>query len=294
MISRTLTRRALLTAPHTALSHHSSDATYTPIAQFYHEPRTAIPQVNNTHWHLGIWRGAQPLASYTFADLAAYPNHAIDATLCSIGVHVSPNLIGHARWEGIRLSALLPDLDANDRSAHVLGMDGRSAILTREQLERSVIAFRMNGDPLPAEQGYPARLIVPGVYDDKMPRWITRIDLSQQPLSDSDQSSLTDGSVRAFARFDQPRSGQSLTHQVWLSGIAYAGLRRIASVEISVDDSDWMPVAIGNSEPGCWTAWTIDWYAPMTGRYTLAVCAIDEYGFRQPDPQHIVIHVDSL
>jgi DMSO/TMAO reductase YedYZ molybdopterin-dependent catalytic subunit len=291
--SRTFTRRALLTAPYTSFALHPSDILYTPIAQFYREPRTAIPYVDREHWHLGIWRGTQSLASYSFANLAAYPTHSIDATLCSVNAHSSPSLIGHARWEGIPLRTLLPTFDNSDRFARVMGMDGRSATLTREQLERSLVAFRMNGEPLPAEQGYPARLIVPGLYDDKMPRWVTRIELRQQFQSQYEQSSSIDSNVRAFARFDQPRSGQSVSRQVRLSGIAYAGLRRVVAVEISVDDGDWMPVAIGKSEPGCWTAWTADWYAPISGNYTLAVRAIDEYGFEQPDPQRTVIHVDS-
>lgn len=175
-----------------------------------------------------------------------------------------------------------------------MGMNGLSSMLTPSELERALVAFTMNDAPLSPKQGYPARLIVPGAYDFKMPRWIARIELSHEPLLGYwEDQGLINGQVRTFSRFTQPLNSQSVSPAVILSGLAYAGLRRIASVEISVDDSDWMPVTIGASEPGCWTTWTADWYAPMMGSYTIAVRAIDEQGRIQHDPQRLVLHVDT-
>lgn len=293
MISpRFLSRRDLFTALRPAARAASSN--YTPTEHFYRELRNHYPVVSAEHWRLTLAHGAQVMASLSHEDLLASPATEMDATLCSYAVHSSSALISHGRWCGVALRNLLPERSAY---ARVMGADGRDTTLTRQQLENAVMAYAVNGVELPAHLGYPVKLIVPGTYDHKCPGWVTRVELSDTPVADYwlRQGKVLPDDVQPFARIEQvlPRSRNGAPYR--LRGIAYAGLRAIQRVEVSIDDGDWTPVSLAAGVPGCWSRWRAEWYPALPGSYALRVRAIVDGIDQHPViPRPFVVNVEAV
>lgn len=223
----------------------------------------------------------------SYPDLLQIPATSIDSTLVSIGRRAGGEQIGHARWRGVPLRLLLDELGADNRFAHTLitSADGRTASLRREQLEGGLLAYAINDDPLPAALGFPARLIIPGLYDYKLPGWVTKIELSERPTPGFWEARgwSTSGEVRTLSLIETPHPGEKVHAAVQFSGIAYAGMRRIARIEISVDDGEWTAIAFNAGEPGCWSRWAFEWHPPVPGIYSLRVRATDETGETQAE-----------
>jgi DMSO/TMAO reductase YedYZ molybdopterin-dependent catalytic subunit len=226
--------------------------------------------------------------SYRYEQLLALPQHELDATLCSAGVPGKAQ-IAHARWHGVLLSDLREN-SAQDmflRSANILSMDGKSTEISREQWQRALLAFTINGEPLPASLGYPARLIVPGSYDQHSPGWVTRIHFAhEQPTHASEDTPL----LAAITSHHQNTRHSGVLH---LSGVAYAGLADISQVEVSIDDADWMPIAFTRAAPGCWSTWSAEWQPALPGSVALTVRATDDAG-RISLPHRIRIIIENI
>ncbi|MDX2140101.1 MAG: molybdopterin-dependent oxidoreductase [Chloroflexota bacterium] len=269
-----LTRRDLFTGLRTATGAVRSSA-YTPVESFYRESRNHYPVVQSEYWRLTLARGIQELASVSYEDLLASPATEIEATLCSYAVRSSSALIGHGRWRGVALRDLLPERSTYVR---VISADGRDTTLTRQQLESAVMAYTLNGVELPAALGYPVRLIVPGMYDHKCPGWVTRIELTDTPAPDywSRHGKALPDEVQPFAHIEQVLQPTRDDTPYRLRGIAYAGLRAIQRVEVSIDDGDWTPVSLAAGAPGCWSHWHADWLPALPGSYALRVRASTE------------------
>ena len=232
-----------------------------------------------------MWADAAAPLIVSFADLLGMPTIALDSTLVSIGRRAGGEQIGHARWQGVPMRLLLNELGADGHLKHSLitSADGRMASLSRQQLEGGLLAYAINDEPLPDSLGFPVRLIVPGLYDHKMPGWVTRIELHDHPIPGFWEQrgwSMT-GEVQTLSTIETPHPGERVSNDVRLSGIAYAGLRGITKVEISLDDGEWTPIPFAAGEPGCWSRWSFDWHAPAPGRYSLRVRATDESGTTQ-------------
>jgi len=230
--------------------------------------------------------GAIPLI-LSYGDLLEMPHTTLDATLVSIGRRAGDEQIGHAQWRGVPLRLLLDELGADSGLLHSLitRADGRTVALSRKQLESGLLADAINGEPLPGSLGFPARLIVPGLYDYKMPGWVTRIELTDRPIPGfwEQRGWSMSGDVQTLSMIEMPHPAERVSRAVRLSGIAYAGLRRITQVEISLDDGEWTSIPFTASEPGCWCRWAFDWDAPTSGHYSLRVRATDETGFTQQE-----------
>jgi DMSO/TMAO reductase YedYZ molybdopterin-dependent catalytic subunit len=175
----------------------------------------------------------------------------------------------------------------------------------------TLVAYEMNGEPLPRRHGYPLRMIVPGLYGEKNPKWLTRIEL----LNEADGRLLRrrgcgfykeqgwgrEGDViPTTSRIDAPQvAGEyfdaplHVGRPVELRGIAFGGDRGIASVEVSTDwGGTWEPAQI--SEPGTkisWSLWTYTWTPRSAGETEVIVRATDgegkpqiaEYRYSVPD-----------
>ncbi|HEY3061679.1 MAG TPA: molybdopterin-dependent oxidoreductase [Chloroflexota bacterium] len=153
------------------------------------------------------------------------------------------DLISTARWRGVRLSDVL-DLAGGLRTTATtlafLSIDEFSAGLPVDVVDdpETLIVYEMNGEPLPREHGYPARLLVPGRYGMKNPKWLTAIRaLSTDFLGWYEQRNWNkDGFIKTMARIDVPGDGTVLLDGPQrVAGIAYAGDRGIETVEFSVD-----------------------------------------------------------
>lgn len=257
---------------------------------FFQQHIRTVPAVLAAHWSFSIGGSVRHPLILTLDDLRAFPS---EEWACVVACAARRPLVGQAMWRGVPLSALLAELniDPSAQYARVSSADGYSASLTLPQLRAALLVYEMDGQPLPAEHGYPARLIAPGLYGYKMPKWVTHIRLNDQPAPGYWEARgwSEDGYVRPLAAIQdaQPASNGDLL----ISGVAYAGERGIAAVEISLDDGDWTP---GTLTPGTaheWTRWHALWTPTANGDVVCRVRAIDRAGNIQPEPHSTILRI---
>ena len=194
-------------------------------------------------------------------------------------------LIKQAVWKGVPLREVLNEEKINTNTTHAqfTAVDGYSTYLPIDLLTDALLVFGVDGHELRPEQGYPLRLVVPGVYGYKMPKWIERIELTQMPVPGQHelQGWSASGQVQTTSHIFAPHHMQTVSGVVRFSGVAYAGVRAITQVEVSIDDADWTPVAFTPSIPGSWTRWQAEWQPYAPGDYVVRVRATDSDGFTQ-------------
>ncbi len=198
-------------------------------------------------------------------------------------------LIGNARWKGVRLSdvfALAGGLKPGAVGILTTALDEFTSYIPREAALQSdtLLAYEMNGQVLPLEHGYPIRMIVPGRYGLKNPKWIASIRAVRAPVLDwyGRVGWNKDGLVQSMTRIDQPANGATLSAgPQTIAGIAYAGDRGVARVEFSVDGGQtWSPATFLENPPGrdVWVRWKGTFTMPTSGTLTLAARLVDGTG----------------
>jgi DMSO/TMAO reductase YedYZ molybdopterin-dependent catalytic subunit len=211
--------------------------------------------------------------------LQQYSRLDVTCAVPCAGCLFDESLIEQGRWSGIPLAALLEDVTIDAETSHAVlhGANGYSTSLSLAWLRRAVLALEQDGRRLGAEQGFPARLIVPGLYGYKMPRWLTRIELTNSPIGFWEERGWSgDGAVPTFAAITFPHQRADVGQRVTLAGVAFSGQGEIASVELSVDDADWMPVDFSAAPSAQLVRWQTTWSAPSPGEYHIRARAMDE------------------
>ena len=157
----------------------------TPIApedEFYQVSKNLVdPRVKRDTWRLDILGQVENPRQWTFAELAALPSVTQETTLLCISYGVGSGLASNAVWKGVPLPALLGEVRPKANVTTVLfhAADGYYETFRFEKAKEptTLVAYEMNGQPLPDRHGFPLRLIVPGLYGEKNPKWLTRIEL---------------------------------------------------------------------------------------------------------------------
>jgi len=146
----------------------------------------------------------------------------------------------------------------------------------------------MNGEPLPAEHGFPARLVVPGLYGFvSATKWVTSIEATTYAARSAywtERGWATDAPVRTMARIDVPRPLSTVAAgRVAIGGVAWAQHRGVEGVEVQVDDGPWREARLGGvPSDDTWRQWVLGWDAEP-GRHVLRVRATDRTGQTQTD-----------
>ncbi len=251
----------------------------TPNADFYTPSGHDTPFVDVDHWRLRISGLVKTPLAMTLEDLQSLG--FIERVLAIANIKSRPDqfLVGQAVWRGVPFMTLIEQSSVGSDAAYAAlrSVNGYTTYLSLEMFEDAVLAFEMNGEQLSPQQGYPARLIVPGLYDYKLPKWLSNIEFtSSKPAGyfESRGWSAT-GAVQTTAMIFSPRVREQLGRQVMFNGIAFAGSRDIEQIELSIDDGEWMPVPFATVLPGQWTRWEINWTAPASGDYVVRVRATD-------------------
>lgn len=303
MIQKPLTRRGFLRAAtnagFTPSAKHTHDAKaltvavspfigqdgYTPTSHFYRQQLRYTPQITPVFWALRLYGMVEKPLTLTYEQVLKLPTVELPCTLACIGSSARNAMVGHALWRGVPIANLLEQVNptANGRYVQFHAADGYTTYIEAEKLDGALLAYQMNGEPLPQAHGYPARLIIPGLYGYKMPKWIQRIEFTDTPVAGfwEERGWVASGEMQTSSTIFSPHHLQTVEGTVVLSGIAYAGSRTIATVEISVNDSPWMPVPVASSERYSWTPWQIEWTPPAPGDYLIKVRASDSSGFTQ-------------
>ena len=263
----------------------------TPNELFYCVTKNVIdPRVDVRLWHLEVNGLVQNPATYRFEDLKGF--HAVEqeTTLMCISNGLDAGLISNAKWKGLTMRDLIEPASplANAARVRLHGVDNYTDTFPLEKAlaPTTLLAYEMNGVPLPDRHGYPLRVVVPGYFGEKHVKWLTRIEVTDNHAKGfyETQGWGPDFMTPTRSRIDAPDheshfSLGQLTEPIEVKGIAYGGDRGISGVELSFDDGKtWNPVEIFYN--GGDLAWSL-WKSKMPnqpGDYTLVVRATDGEG----------------
>jgi len=285
--------------PRFTLSPAPTTLTLTPIEKFYRQSYSTVPEVAPEQWRLvidGLVR--QPL-TLTLADLQQLPAVSDIRTLECIGNPVGGPLIGTARWTGTYLKALLDQIAPDPAAirARFEAADGYATSVERAWIEQpeTLLIYAMNDAPLTRDHGFPVRILMPGLYGQKNPKWITRIEFIDyqhegywEAKGWSERASVL---TTAIIRHPAALAAVPVGERVSLWGVAFAGKRRVTQVEVQIDKGAWQPTELLRGESNLvWTQWSLEWRVPLEpGRHFIAVRATDEAGFTQSDTSSTVL-----
>ena len=258
-------------------------------ADFYRiDTALSVPQLSRTDWKLRIHGMVEEEITYTFDDLDRFEPVEKAVTLMCVSNPVGGELIGNAMWTGYRIRDLLrasgirPDADMV-LSTSVDGFTVGTPVEALTDDRDSLLAIGMNGVPLPVEHGYPARLVVPGLYGFvSATKWVVDLELTRFDRAEAYWTKLgwsAQAPIKTGSRIDVPRNGARLTAgPVTLGGVAWAQHRGIKAVEVRIDDGPWQSAQLGAAySKDTWRLWTFDWQA-TPGPHAITVRATDNTG----------------
>jgi DMSO/TMAO reductase YedYZ molybdopterin-dependent catalytic subunit len=272
----------------------------TPNNKFYRvDVNIDTPAVDVNRWNLAVGGLVSNPLTLSYQDLKSLPAVEQYNTLECISNKVGGDLISTAKWKGVRLSDILNRAQVRSEAVYlVFGCyDGYDVgiPLERAMADETILAYEMNGDPLPPEHGYPVRVIVPGLYGMMNAKWVTKIELVNkvyegfwQKRGWTNDAKYQTGSTIVIPGDSplQKRFGFSASSDVLLggkipiAGIAFAGNRGIAKVEVSTDGGNvWETASLKDPlSDNTWVLWATEWNPPARGEYKIMVRAIDKTG----------------
>lgn len=304
----------------------------TPNPRFFARSHLSTPSLDPATWRLEVaGKVATPL-SLSLAELKAMP--ATDATVTlecagngrglyrlpsTSGTQWERGAVGTAAWRGVKLSDLLERAGVSSEARHVwfeaadrAPMPGAPPFLRSIPIEKAkedvVLAWAMNGEPLPTIHGAPLRAMVPGWFGMASAKWLTRVRLEATP---SDNYFMATGyryrypgedpaaappveTLRVKSLITRPLEGETVTlvgpkrrggkPRLHVTGFAWAGPAGVRLVEVSVDGGrEWRPAGfMGETAPGAWRGWATEIEVPAPATVTVMARATDNTGDVQP------------
>jgi sulfane dehydrogenase subunit SoxC len=300
----------------------------TPIGLHYLLTHFDIPKVDAASWRLEVGGLVERPVSLSLDEIRARPAVEVAVTMECAGngrAHIEPHVVsqpwlleavGTARWRGVTVASLLEDAGVQENAVEALftgldrGIDGGE----EQAYERSLpvemllegdalLAYEINGEPLPPQHGAPLRLVVPGWYGMTSVKWLSRIALREEPFDgyqmrqayrvryEEDEpgepiTTIAPRSLMVPPGVPEFRSRERLLHAgpCELVGRAWSGGAEIASVEVSTDAGEtWAPAELGDATLGrwAWRSWRFTWDA-QPGEHQLCCRARDASGSEQP------------
>jgi DMSO/TMAO reductase YedYZ molybdopterin-dependent catalytic subunit len=269
---------------------------FTSDAKFYRvDTDLVVPQVSPEDWTLQITGMVDHPVELTFDDLLRLPLIEHDMTLVCVSNAVGGPYAGNARWLGASLPSLLRKAGIRRGANQVLstGTDGMTistAVDTILDGRQALIAVGMNGQPLPTEHGFPARMLVPGLYGYvSATKWVTKLEVTtfaRQQAYWTQRGYARQAPIRTESRIDVPRPlAQLPAGRVAVGGVAWAPHRGISRVQVNVDNGPWHTAKLAAADgTDTWRQWVWAWDAP-SGLHTLQVRATDGTGAVQTASQ---------
>ncbi|MFI7028490.1 sulfite oxidase [Microbispora rosea] len=290
----------------------------TPLDRFFVRNHAPTPRLDARTWTLRVeGAGVRRTVRYTYDDLwRRFPLVSLIRTMeCAGnrralfgiehgrrfgGVQWGRGAIATAEWTGIPLRDLLEPAGLTDAAVEVMpeGLDearGRRPMpLAKALAPDTLLALAMNGEILPPDHGFPARVLVSGWLGAASIKWVGRIEVSDRPLSvpwnTEDYVIVSPGrpavpitSTPVASLVELPWPARLHSGPQTIRGRAYAGEDRVTAVDYRIDDGPWLPADLdGPGLAGVWTRWRFPW-DPAPGAYVVRVRATDEHGRSQPD-----------
>ncbi len=300
----------------------------TPNERFFVRNHTSAPAIDARNWRLLVsGDGVIGDTTYSLAELQSFTSRTYDRALeCTgngrslfgeqqgaprPGTQWGMGAIGAARWTGVPLSTVLRHAGLRDDAVQVMavGLDEpyvhegenhgrvRRPLPLAKALDDVLIAWEMNGLPLPLDHGYPARLIVPGWVGIASIKWLGELRVTTSVV-DSPWNTRWyrmhgegwDGDAAVLDRMPVKSTLDAAPDLVAgrctvLRGRAWSGEATVRVVEVSSDAGrTWHEATLtGPNEPSCWVHWELPWVPAVAGDHELRVRATDSMGRRQPD-----------
>ena len=245
-----------------------------PNDQFYRIDTALIPpRVDAATWKLTIKGMVDRVVTLDYKQLSTMPLFEQYVTIQCVSNEVGGDLVGNTVWTGVHLRDVLAMAGVQAGATQIVGrsVDGFTAGFPTEwAMDTSrdpMIVLQMNGQPLPIEHGYPARLIVPGLYGYvSATKWLTEIELTTLEAFDGywvplGWSKL--GPILTQSRIDVPRAGSSIkAGATTIAGVAWAPDRGVSKVEVSVDSGAWQLCTLSQAiSKATWVQWELPWTA---------------------------------
>jgi DMSO/TMAO reductase YedYZ molybdopterin-dependent catalytic subunit len=266
---------------------------FTGNREFYRvDTAISVPQIRPSDYRLSLSGMFDSPRSYTLPDLFGR-NDVIerDITITCVSNEVGGQLAGTARWIGIPLGAFLREngvqpgsdqLACRDVNGMTIGAPTRSAL----DVEDAMLAFGMNGEPLPVEHGFPVRMLIPGLYGYVSAcKWLTGIEATTFDAFDAywvERDWAAEGPIKVASRIDTPAPLREFpAGRRAIAGVAWAQTRGIAEVEVRVDEEDWAQAELSPEvDADVWRQWVLPYDFPA-GRHSITVRATSADGEKQ-------------
>ncbi len=249
---------------------------------------TADPTVDGNSWRLTVDGQVDNPFTLTYQELLGQPMKQQYESLMCISNEVGGQYMSNALWEGIPLMDLLQRAGVKAGATkivfHAYDDYTDSIHLTKALEPTTLLAVRMNSTTLPQEHGFPARMLVPGIYGMKHCKWVTRIEVVNYDFQGYwQQRGWSDPApVRLTARIDTPLDGSTVTanRTTYIAGVAFSGNKGISEVDVSTDSAQsWQRATLKQPLSGLtWVLWELAWQPPQAGTYIVTARAIDLEG----------------
>ncbi len=237
----------------------------TPLGGHYVVSKNFVsPRVREGQWRLEIAGLVDTPLTLDLDALRALPSVTRPTTLMCVSNQVGGDLIGTYEWTGVRLADLLELTGIRHGASEIVlyGADNYtdSFPLDVGLRDGTIVAYLHNGEPLTRDHGFPARVLVPGIYGMKNVKWVERIELAEddhigywQARGWSDEAI-----IKTLSRIDMDQATRISEGRWAIGGVAFAGIRGIRSVEISIDGGDsWQDAVLEDARgPYAWSRWT--------------------------------------
>jgi DMSO/TMAO reductase YedYZ molybdopterin-dependent catalytic subunit len=297
----------------------------TPTAHFYQRTNFLVPEIDPADWSLSVCGAVRNALTLGLDELRALPAQTVTMTMeCagnarSLVTPLPPGLpwglgaVSTAQFTGVRLREVLERAGVRDGALEVLFAGADAGAVTPGRMvrfERSLpldqamhpdvlLAWEMNGEPLPPRHGYPLRLVVPGWYGVASVKWLTQIRVLDAPFDGHFQTEryvylgepgVADGTpvtaMRVRALIVHPAEGEHLPARAatTVRGTAWSGEAPVVRVEVSVDGgATWRNAHLGAAaSPYAAVPWSIAWTPAQAGRHVILARASDSTGNVQP------------
>jgi DMSO/TMAO reductase YedYZ molybdopterin-dependent catalytic subunit len=257
------------------------------------------PLVDADRWRLRVTGMVDHPFELTFAELLAMPMVEEYVTLCCVSNEVGGDLVGNAAWRGVPLTDLLNRAGIQRGATQIVGrsVDGFTTGFPTDAAfdgRHALVAVGMNGELLPTLRGFPARMVVPGLYGYvSATKWLTEIQLTTWDAFDAywvPRGWAKRAPIKTQSRIDTVSPSPAAAGPVAVAGVAWAPTRGISRVEVKVDDEPWAEARLAAPlSDDAWRQWVFRWDA-SAGEHVLAVRATDGRGDTQtaqetaPDP----------